>query len=86
MSSNRAPLLYLNLTTIEPSHRKVTRYLNKRHAFTPTAGLLLSKDLSRDLIVEEKTTSSLPHLLMKEQQERVFERQMQNAKKAEDAA
>jgi hypothetical protein len=35
---------------------------------------LLSKDLSRDLIVEEKTTSSLPHLLMKEQQERVFER------------
>jgi hypothetical protein len=36
--------------------------------------------------VEEKTTSSLPHLLMKEQQERVFERQMQNEKKAEDAA
>lgn len=28
---------------------------------------MLSKDLSRDLIVEEKTTSSLPHLLMKEQ-------------------
>ncbi|KAK7234146.1 hypothetical protein RIF29_47173 [Crotalaria pallida] len=51
-----------------------------------SAGLLLSKDLSRDLLVEEKTTSSLPHLLMKEQQERVFERQMQNAKKAEDAA